>query len=218
MQVTPPQEAKEERVGFNSLRDFFLDEWKGQVVSSMDEITVAINKLLDTMTVKTLTSRLKETHVYVCFAKGLQIGYAVTLDIPTDLPIKFRIVPVEKDLNLVYFYLNRNVPNIDSKIIAAELEGLDRLARRVKLPKPYARLWLSCRNPDRITCLPEIKYILENEKYQEAFLYYNQHFNYKEYSAWQQEYGFNLKIRKGHRHLLSKIIKTMLSNRKKKPA
>ena len=115
------------------------------------------------------------------------------------------------ELGLIYFYVNRDKGHIQSTFISAELEGLNKLLKAADFSKEYVRPWMECRIPDRLICIEEVKLVLGDPKLIDAFFCYSSHFNRKDYENWKEEFSIKLKIRKGHRYLISRVVKSVVS-------
>ena len=205
-----------DRIGLNSLRDYYLDQWNGKVVTGIEEANKFLSITAKNLTERNLIKRLKTGEFYVTFVKDLQTGDTIQADFEHLKEISFRIIPVEIGLGLVYFYVNRKKGRIDSKFITAELEGLNKLLRVEDFHRDYTRAWMECRITDRLICIKEINMILSDDNLREAFLNYSPHFNRNDYENWREEFNISLKIRKGHRYLISRVIKSIVSLSKRK--
>ena len=118
-----------DRIGLNSLRDYYLDQWNGKVVTGIEEANKFLSITAKNLTERNLIKRLKTGEFYVTFVKDFQIGDKIQADFEHLKEISFRIIPVEIGLGLIHFYVNREKGRIDSKFITAELEGLNKLLR-----------------------------------------------------------------------------------------
>lgn len=203
------QIENEKRIGLNSLRDFFLDEWQGKVVSGIEEANKYLEFITKSMTEKSLLKKLRNGDFFITFIKDYSIGDKVANDFDNIKEISFRTIPVENGLGLVYFYINRDKGKVDSKFISAELEGLNRLLKGTTLNRSIAKAWMESRISDRIICVKELEVIFSNEKLKEAFLCYSPHFTRRDYENWKEEFKIDLKIRKGHRNLLARVVKSI---------
>lgn len=210
------EKTKVERIGLNSLRDFYLDEWQGKVVTGVDEANKYVSFIVKNMNEKSILKKLRNGDFFIAFVKDFKNGEVIVTDYDSLKEISFRIIPVEMGLGLIYFRLNRKKGRIPSHFITAELEGMTKLLKDNNFNPDYTRQWMACRIPDRIVCIKEINLILQNPRLVEAFKCYNQYFDREDYENWRSEFGVDLKIRRGHRHLISSVIKSLTGDGCKK--
>ena len=205
-----------ERIGLNSLRDFYLDKWQGKVVTGIEEANKFVSFMANNLSERKNIKKLKAGDFFVAFVKDYKIGEQINADFPHLKEISFRIIPVEMDLGLIYFYIDRDKGYTKSTYIAAELAGLNKLLRDADFNKDFVRSWMECRIPDRLICIEEVNLVLNDSILTEAFLCYSPHFNRKDYENWKNEFKIELKIRKGHRYLISRVVKSVVSISKRK--
>lgn len=214
--VEAQEETQVERVGLNSLRDFYLDKWQGKVVTGIEEANKYVASFASNLNEQSVLKKLRAGDTFVAFVKGFKIGSQIETNFDNLNEISFRIIPVEMDLGLIYFYVNRDKGHIQSSFIAADLEGLNKLLKAAEFNKEYVRPWMECRISDRLVCIEEVKIVLASPKMTEGFLCYSPHFNRKDYENWKNEFKIDLKIRKGHRFLISRVVKSVVSIAKRK--
>jgi hypothetical protein len=195
-----------ERIGLNSLRDFYLDKWQGKVVTGIEEANKYVSFTANNLSERSILKKLKAGEFFVAFVKDYKIGEQIKSEFAHLKEISFRIIPVEMDLGLVYFYIDRDKGNAKSTYIAAELAGLNKLLREAGFNQEFVRAWMECRIADRLICIEEVNLVLNDPNLTEAFLCYSPHFNRKDYENWKNEFKIELKIRKGHRYLISRVV------------
>lgn len=210
------KEPQVERIGLNSLRDFYLDKWQGKTVAGIEEANKYLAFFAKGLNEQNVLKKLRAGDTLVAFVKGFKIGSQIESDFDHLKEISFRIIPVEMDLGLIYFHINRDKGSVQSSFISAELDGLNKLLKLADFDKDYIRPWMECRIPDRLICIEEVKLVLANPKMVEAFLCYSSHFNRVDYENWKEEFKITLKIRKGHRYLISRVVKSVVSIAKRK--
>ena len=158
-----------ERIGLNSLRDFYLDKWQGKVVTGIEEANKFVSFTANNLSERSILKKLKAGGFFVAFVKDYKIGEQINVDFPHLKEISFRIIPVEMDLGLIYFYIDRDKGHAKSTYIAAELTGLNKLLLDADFNKDFVRSWMECRIPDRLICIEEVNLVLNDSILTEAY-------------------------------------------------
>ena len=195
-----------ERTGLNSLRDFFLDHWAGLNLETDADAEVYLQKFIESNDEEKIIHRLSKGKVFLFFIINSQFRYRLKTQPPKEAGYEFKITSVDQRVSLVYIRAKRNEEQC-FKHISAELTGHYRLLKKMEFEKSYIKPWMSCRVADKVICINEVKMILSNEAWTEAFLNYNPFFTSKEYHLWSRKYGIDFPIRKGFRRLIADIIK-----------
>ena len=195
-----------ERVGLNSLRDFFLDVWAGLVVGTDEEAEKHLSDFIETNNEEKILNRLDKGKVFLFFIADGEPYRKVKTQPSKDAGYEFKTHTVDDRVSLVYIQARRSESN-GLKFISSELSGHYRLLKRMGFEKKFVKAWMNCRMSDKIICIEEINTILGNELWTEGFLNYNSFFTFKEYQQWVKQYEIPFQIRKGFRKLLSDIIK-----------
>ena len=195
-----------ERNGLNSLRDFFLDHWAGLNLENDEDAEKHLQTFIDGNDEEKIINRLSKGKVFLFFIMNSQHRYRLKTQPPKEAGYEFKITAVDQNISLVYLRAKRNDEQC-FKHISAELTGHYRLLKKMDFDKVYTKSWMGCRIADKVICINELKMILSNEAWTEAFLNYNPFFTAKEYYHWSRKYGIDFPIRKGFRRLLSDIVK-----------
>lgn len=195
-----------ERTGLNSLRDFFLDHWAGLTFNTDEEAEVYLQSFIESNGEDKIINRLSKGKVFLFFILDSQYRYRLKTQPSKESGYEFKITPVDQNISLVYLRATRGEDQC-FKHISSELVGHYRLLKKMEFDKSFIKSWMSCRVSDKVICINEIKMILSNESWTEAFLNYNPFFTSKEYHLWTRKYGIDFPIRKGFRRLISDIIK-----------
>lgn len=195
-----------ERTGLNSLRDFFLDHWAGLNVNTDEDAEAYLQTFIETNDEEKIINRLAKGKVFLFFILDSQYRYRLKTQPPKEAGYEFKITSVDQNVSLVYLRAKRTEDQC-FKHISAELTGHYRLLKKMEFDKVNIKPWMSCRVADKVICISEIKMILSNPQWTEAFINYNPFFTSKEYNLWARKYGIDFPIRKGFRRLISDIIK-----------
>lgn len=195
-----------ERVGLNSLRDFFLDDWAGLIVGTDEEAEKYLSDFIETNTEEKILTRLRKGKVFLFFIAEGESYRKVKTQPNKDAGYEFKTHTVDGGVSLVYIQARRNETN-SLNFISSELTGHYLLLKRMGFEKKFVKAWMNCRKSDKIICIEEINTILGNELWIEGFLNYSSFFTFKEYQQWLKQYEIPFQIRKGFRRLLSDIVK-----------
>lgn len=206
LQANTVKKPSLERVGLNSLRDFFLDGWSGLVVATDEEAESYLSEFIETNSEDKILNRLDKGKVFLFFIVDGEPFRKVKTQPNKEAGYEFKTATVDGRVSLVYIQARRN-DGAGLKFVSSELSGHYRLLKRMDFDKKYIKAWMNCRLSDKIICIEEIKTILSNDLWIEGFLNYNPFFTFKEYQQWVKHYEIPFQIRKGFRRLLSDIVK-----------